>query len=503
VDDPAVSVIGVFLEGLKDVPAFHDAALHAAAKGVPIVVLKSGQSEAGARLAFSHTSSIAGTDAMYDALFARTGVIRVRSVPELQEQLKLLSVWGATPGRRIVVFSTSGGDSGMAADFADAAGLDLPQPDDAQRAGLRKVLPDYGAVSNPLDFTATFWGQEGPLEGVFTTLAARNVDKAVFILDGPREGPVAGTAHEGMTRALKAAATAAGIQAATASVMPDSPNAAFRQAMLDTGVAPLQGVHDAMRVIAAAARRAEWGAGFAAGDVPLALAPPVAADETRATMLDEATAKAALARHGLAVPSGTVAGQGDIGAAAAALGFPVAVKALHPALAHKTEAGGVVLGVADAAAAEAAARRIRSSVAAYDRSIDITRFLVERMVAKPVAELIVGVQRDPAFGLALVIGAGGVLVELMRSATTLLLPVRRGEVEAVLRSGVIGRLLGGFRGGTSGDLAAATDAVMAIADFAAANADRLVELDVNPLIVMPEGAVAVDALIRLNGSPVG
>jgi hypothetical protein len=186
-----------------------------------------------------------------------------------------------------------------------------------------------------------------------------------------------------------------------------------------------------------------------------------------------------------------------VGLAAQAIGFPCVVKALHFALAHKTEAGAVVLGVPDAAAAEAAAGSIRDAVARHAPGIVVEEFLVERMVARPVAELIVGVQRDPGFGLSLVIGPGGVLVELLRSAVTLLLPARHAEVEAVLREGAMGRLLAGFRGGPPGDIAAAADAIMAVAAFAEANNDRLIELDVNPLMVLPEGAVAVDSLIRI------
>ncbi len=498
-EEPQVRAIGVFLEGLRDVPAFHEAALRAAERGIPIVVVKSGISTAGARLAFTHTSSIAGTDAMYDALFARTGVIRARSIPEMQEQLKLLSVWGAKPGRRMVVFSTSGGDSGMAADYCDAAGLELPQPTPVAADAVRAVLPDYGAVSNPLDFTAVMWGQQEPLTRIFTTLMADTVDKAVLVLDGPWGGPLAGSAHEKMGDALIAARDANGVPVATVSVTPESVSAEFRKKMIAAGIAPLQGAHDAFRVIAAAAQHAGWRDALLDGERPLPLNSARALDATVVKLLDEYAAKSALSAYGLRVPESRVAALSDVGAAAEAVGFPLVVKALHPKLAHKTEAGGVALHIADAGAAEAAARRIRGSVALYDPSIAIDRFLVERMAGRAVAELIVGVKRDPQFGPCLVIGAGGVLVELLRSSVTMLLPVRRAEVEAVLCGGVLGRLLGGFRGAPAGDVAAAVDAVMAVAAFAEAHCDTLMELDVNPLLVLPEwqGALAVDALIAL------
>jgi acyl-CoA synthetase (NDP forming) len=496
-EEPEVRAIGVFLEGLRDIPAFHEAALRAAERGILIVVVKSGISSAGARLAFTHTSSIAGTDAMYDALFSRTGVIRARSIPEMQEQLKLLAVWGAKPGRRLVVFSTSGGDSGMAADYCDAAALELPQPVPAATKAVRAVLPDYGAVSNPLDFTAVMWGQQEPLTRIFTTLMSGGVDKAVLVLDGPWGGPLCGSAHEKMGDALIAARDAAGVPAATASVTPESVSAEFRIRMMRAGIAPLQGTHDAFRAIAAAARHAEWRAGLLAGERPLPLVHSCTPDAASAKLLDEHAAKSALAACGLRVSEGRVVSLADVGAAA--VGFPVVVKALHRGLAHKTEAGGVALNIGDAASAEAAARRIRDHVAAHNPGIVVEQFLVERMVSGAVAELIVGIKRDAQFGPCLIIGAGGVLVELLRSTTTLLLPVKRGEVEAALHSGMLGRLLAGFRGAPAGDVAAAIDAIMAVAAYAEQHRDSLLELDVNPLIVLAEGkgAVAVDALVAL------
>jgi acetate---CoA ligase (ADP-forming) len=499
-DETEVRAIGVFLEGLRDVPAFHEAALHAAESGIPIVVVKSGLSKAGARLALSHTSSIAGTDEMYDALFARTGVIRVRSIPEMQEQLKLLAMWGAKPGRRLVVFSTSGGDSGMAADFADAADLVLPEPDAAAAAAVKAVLPDYGAVSNPLDFTAVMWGQQEPLTRVFTTLMAGAVDKAVLVLDGPRQAPLAGTAVEKTADALIAACDATGLPAASASVMPETVLPEYRTKMIAAGIAPLQGVHDAFRVIAAAARYAEWRGRLLAGQRPLPLLHARSLPSRPVTVLDEHVAKSMLARCGLRVPQGQVASLNEVPVAAWALGFPLVVKALHPGIGHKTEVGGVELNIADVDAAETAARRIRDSVAARNSEIVVEQFLVERMIGHAVAELIVGIKRDPQFGLCLLMGAGSILTELLRFSVLLLLPVQRREVAAVLRDGALGPLLGGFRGAPPGDVNAAVDAVMAVTAFAELHRDSLLEMDVNPLLVLPvgEGAVAVDVLVGVS-----
>jgi acyl-CoA synthetase (NDP forming) len=175
----------------------------------------------------------------------------------------------------------------------------------------------------------------------------------------------------------------------------------------------------------------------------------------------------------------------------------VALKLARPVLAHKPEAGAVKLGLANEAELATAIAEMRDSLARTQPAVAPEQFLIERMAAKPVAELIVGVTRDPQFGLALVIGAGGVLVEMAQDAATLLLPTDRAAVERALRGLKIARIVSGYRGGPAGVMDAAIDAVMAVAAFAEAERHRLVELDVNPLFVLPrgQGAVAVDALI--------
>ncbi len=209
-------------------------------------------------------------------------------------------------------------------------------------------------------------------------------------------------------------------------------------------------------------------------------------------MLDEAKAKAALARFGLAVPAFRVARIAEAARATDDLGFPVVVKALSGSLAHKSDVGGVRLNLRDAAAVEQAA----SAMAHLSEHV-----LIELMMEGALAVLIVGVTRDALFGLALTVGAGGVLADLLDDHATLLLPASRAEIEAALRSLKIARLIDGYRGGKPGDWPALVASVESVARYAEAHRDTLIELDVNPLLVFAagSGAVAVDALIRLSG----
>jgi succinyl-CoA synthetase beta subunit len=214
-------------------------------------------------------------------------------------------------------------------------------------------------------------------------------------------------------------------------------------------------------------------------------------------LLSEWDAKRQLAAHGLAIPTGRLVAAPEAAAAAAAIGFPVAAKVADPVLAHKTEAGAVALGLTTERAVDAALSAMTESVARYKPTLKAERFLIEKQVTNAVAEMIIGVKRDPAFGLVLVIGAGGILVEMVQDAATLLLPTDRGAVEAAVHGLKMARLLAGYRGRPAADIDAVIGAVMAVAGFAEANRDRLIELDVNPLLVLPrgQGAVAVDALI--------
>jgi acyl-CoA synthetase (NDP forming) len=217
------------------------------------------------------------------------------------------------------------------------------------------------------------------------------------------------------------------------------------------------------------------------------------------SLREEWDCKQRLARFGLQSPEGRFVAADEVGRAASEIGFPVALKLGRPALAHKTEAGAVALNLRSAEEVERAAGAMTESIARYKPGLKPERYLVEKQVAGTVAELIVGISRDPQFGLVMVVGMGGVLVELVDDTATLLLPTSRDTVASALGGLKVAKLLKGYRGKSAGDVEAAIDAIMAIAAFADAHRDRLAELDVNPLMVLPKGAVAVDALIVMSG----
>jgi acyl-CoA synthetase (NDP forming) len=484
-DDARVSAIGLLMEAFDDVAAFERVALRARARGVPLVAYKLGTSAQGAAAALSHTASITGAHAAVDAFFRRLGVARARSLPAFVETLKLLAAFGPLPGREIASMSCSGGEAAMMADALEGRAL-LARPfTDAERARVQATLDDLVHVANPLDYHTFIWGDEARLAATYGAVMQAGFDLSLLVLDFPRADRCSDADWRTCVRALAAARRRAGGRAALVATLPECMPEPLAKEAASLGLVALSGVGEALDAIEAAA----LGEAVRAPAPAPIVAPKIKAGEPRA--LDEWTAKRRLAAYGLAVPVGRLVATAEDGAAAAAaIGPPVAVKAASASILHKTEADAVRLGCRTPAEAAAAIR---------DMSGLADRFLVEAMIADPVAELIVGVKRDAQLGPVLVVGAGGVLVELIQDSRSLLLPAREDEVRGAILGLRAAPLLAGLRGRPAGDIEAAVAAVMAVARFAADHAETLLELDVNPLLVLPAGAgaVAVDALIRI------
>ncbi|HEX6705606.1 MAG TPA: acetate--CoA ligase family protein [Albitalea sp.] len=483
-DDSRITAIGLHIEGLGDVGAFSRVALRALEQGVGLVAMKCGSSSVGAQIALSHTSSLAGADALCDALLRRLGVARVHEPAALVETLKLLHVHDALAGPRIATASCSGGQATLAADLAEARALRMPPLPEGPRTRLQSLLGDKVNVTNPLDYHTYIWGDLAAQAACFAALMESRFDLHCLLLDLPRDDRCDPAGWHTALDAFAQAGRRTGAATAVVSSLPEGLPEAAALRLLEAGVAPMHGLAHAMEAVAASAA---IGAARARRDRLLPVESPLPA-EGEARLLDEWTSKQALAAFGVPVPRGESAVLAEAVDCADAIGYPVVVKAVSADIAHKTEAGAVHLNLKSADEVRNAVRRLGGLS---------DRVLVEAMQADVVAEVIVGVQRDPQFGLALTVGAGGVLVELLQDAATLLLPVTRDDIRAALRALRIWPLLEGHRGRPGGDMEALLDAIEAIASFARHHADRLRELDVNPLLVLPRGVVAVDALIRM------
>lgn len=495
IQDERVSAIGLHLEGLGSVARFSEACLAARAAGVPLVALKTGASEKGAALTLSHTSSLAGTDALCDALFARYGVARAHDPASFLETLKLLHVSGPLRGRRITSASCSGGEASLTADLAERVGLKTPDFPPATQAELEAVLGPRVNVANPLDYHTYIWGDAAAQTACFAGMLGADFEASLLILDFPRSDRCTSADWDVTMAAFLAAAqtrpAAKGTVRIVASALAENLPEAVAAQLITQGIVPASGLSDALHAVAAAAGIGEAWSRPAAAALPEAPRPlpgqPVTWDEVRS--------KAALSACGVPVPRGRLLTLTELealcGDEASPLPapFPLVLKAVGADLAHKTEVDGVALGLSSRADLLAAGRRMAGLGGLY---------LIEEMVGGTVAEMIVGIGRDPQFGLFMTLGAGGIFVELLRQVEQVLLPTSRAEIEAALARLPLHAVLTGYRGRAGCDMPALIDAIEAVATFAMTHGDRLDELDVNPLLALPQGAVAVDALIRMK-----
>jgi acyl-CoA synthetase (NDP forming) len=484
-EDERVTAVGLHVEGVADVAHFEAMARRARSLGKPVVAVTAGRSEEGRRAAFSHTASITSSDAATAAFFARLAIPRLRSLPELLEALKLLHVHGVPAGRDLCSMSCSGGDAALMADAAIGRAVRFRQLDAEEKERVKATLSDLVAIENPLDYHTFIWGREDAMAETFSAMIGCGFDLSMLVLDFPRADRCGDADYEAATGAILAAARRTNRPVAVVATLPENMPEARAAAFLAAGIAPLCGIDEAIAGFDAAASIGErW-----RKPPPQPVLAARAADAPCRTMF-EVEAKAALAPFGLTSPPRRLARDcGCVVAAAEAIGYPVAVKALG--VAHKSETGAVRLDLKSDAEVKAAAEALCGLGAGL---------LVEAMVRDAVAELLVGVVRDGQFGLLMTIAAGGVLAELFCDAVTLLLPASEGDIREAILSLRVAKLLSGFRGRPAGDIDAAVAAAVAVARFAEANAATLEELDVNPLMVLPQGrgAVAADALIRVR-----
>ncbi len=494
--DPRVTAIGVFLEGLRDVAGFSAAARKAQLRGLPIVALKVGVTEIGARMALTHTGSMASGQAFYDALFDRHGIVTVDSVPAFDETLKMLTVADPPAGNKVAVLTNSGAVRTMAADLAAKHGLELPDLTPATKAALREQIPDFATASNPLDYNAAYAGTEvfsmenkAALETCFTTMLRDDFDVAVMF--GQFSGPVGewGTYDSPTLEAWADTGKTFGKPTVAASQMPETFHPVSRDFCLDRGIVPLQGINDSMAAIA----RAVKAASNRDLDPEAPLPQPIAIAEGE--LWDEITSKDALRASGLPLLPYSDAAPDNAAAVADEIGFPVVLKVLSREIAHKSKIGGVRLNLTNQIEVDAAVSEITDSLAAHGHRTD--RFLVEAMAPQTVAEIILGVSHDPRFGHALLVGVGGVAVERLGLSRLLLLPASDAAIARAVRD--VADMLGLFDDATGSIIQAAH----AVACFVADHRESLSELDINPLLVLADDSVvAVDAVIRMANDDV-
>jgi len=489
--DDTVTGVGLCVEALDDIGHFASAAAAARDRGLPVVALKLGASETSGAIAVTHTASLVGDDAAYDALFRRLGIRRVHTLPELLDTLAVLVALGPLRGNRLLSLSCSGGEAALVADRSRGRDLCFPPfaPDHAGR--VASALDGRVAVTNPLDYHTFIWGDEARLAGCFRAALGAGAqaagpapfDAALLVIDFPAEG-LDRSRWWPTLRAFSGACTASSTPGVVAASMAENMPVEARGRAGELGLAACADIDTALSALEAAA---VWGQRT---HEPACLPPaPASGTSLDHTVLSEYEAKRRLDAAGVVVPAGTVVAADQAAAAAAEIGYPVVVKATG--LAHKTEATGVVVGLEGPEEAADAARRLAGGGGTV---------LVESCITGAVAELLVSVRSAPPIGMLLTLGAGGTLAELLDDTVNLLLPAPGAGVLEALRSLRIWPALAGHRGHP----AAAVDAVVSVvaALGALVRDDRsIIEVEINPLMVTPHAAVAADALMLVAEPP--
>ncbi|OYU38417.1 MAG: acyl-CoA synthetase [Pseudorhodobacter sp. PARRP1] len=467
-DDPRVTALGMYIEGIDDAVAFAALAERARAMGKGVVCIKSGKTELSRTAAASHTASLAGGGAASSAFLRQIGVAEVNTPSELIETLKIFHVHGPQIGTRICSLSCSGGEAGLVADLAAPYGIDFPPVPQATHDRLFNVLGEIPTISNPLDYHTFIWGDGPKTTEVFTAMLEA-YDAGLYIIDPPRNDRCDPSGYQPALDAIVSAQKTSGKIALPVASMPENFDERQAMALMDQGVVTLMGLETAL----AAVKAAQVAPGVA-GWRPVKALPP-----RDSAMLSEAEGKALLGQAGVAVPravSGTFA---EVVAGAVGLTPPYAFKGLG--FAHKTEAGAVRLGL--------------TSLAGQTEMPGATGYLVEEMVTGTVGEILLGLRRDPVYGVSLTLGMGGVTAEVLADTVTLILPVTPAQVLDAMRGLRLWPLLDGYRGRARADMAAVADIAVRLGELMLAD-QSLEEIEINPILVRQSGAVAVDALIR-------
>ncbi|HTP54200.1 MAG TPA: acetate--CoA ligase family protein [Thermoplasmata archaeon] len=499
--DPATKVILLYVESLANGREFLNAAREVTEEK-PVLVIKSGRTPAGERAAVSHTGSLAqsGRDQLYDALFAQAGVQRVNTIGDLFRSAKIFGAGLALDGPRLVILTNSGGPGIVAADAAMRYGLELPPLPPVLHDDLARRLPSIASVANPVDMTADV-GADQYREVLGSLLASPALD-GVLVISTPT-GTMTG---ESVARAILDAkgTTTKPIAACLFGLTDLSNEVTFLE---EHGVPTYTFPEEAIEGLGSLARYRAWRTrprtevrSFAV-DGATARATIDRARASGLSVLPEYAARTILSAYGIRFPESAIARTLDEALEVARrVGFPVVLKVASPDISHKTDVGGVALGLGDADALRRAWRTMDSAVRAAVPTARIEGFEVEAQIP-PGKEVLVGIQRDPGFGPIVVFGLGGIYVEVLRDVTFRLAPLRPLSAQHMIESVRAYPLLQGVRGEPPGDLGALSEAIERISQLAI-DLPEIAELDLNPLIVRPagHGVVAVDARIVLAPS---
>ncbi len=501
-EDPSTRMVVAYLEGIKNGKQFADLTDRALELGKPLVALKVGRSEIGMKAAASHTGSLTGSDATVEAFFNQKGILRTDDIEDMIDIAALMQRIPALPqGKGLGIITTSGGAGILVADTAEEIGVDLPALDPDTTAAIEAVIPAYGSALNPVDVTAAVINEADDFVKVMQALVAvETIDALVIVVTMISGASGAQMARDivkmtGMTDKPIVVAWTAGER-----LMGDNLQI-LRDGEVQVFQSPVRATKAMGRLMRFGEFRNQMLARTSTGDVEetpaevKARALEILAGADRA--LTEHQGKLLLAEYGIPVPGEGVATSVDSAVQIAdGIGYPVVMKIDSPDIMHKTEAGGLRLDIGDADQVRAAYTEIMSNSRAYDANARLTGVLVQEMVIGG-TEVIVGLNNDPQFGPTVMFGLGGIFVEIMKDVSLRVTPLTRDDAVSMIREIKSFPILDGARGRAKLDVDAIADVLLRVSRMAVDLRDHVAELDINPLLVLPQGqgVRVADALV--------
>ena len=490
--DERVSAIGLYIEGFRDVTVLERVMRVARERKIPVVALKSGASDQGAKIAQSHTAAMAGSDDVADALFKRLGIGRAHDLDTLVETLKILHVHGPLKGGRLCSMSCSGGEASLMADTAIGRKINFPELTDHQHQSIAATVHPLVSVSNPLDYHTFAWNKEEDLFNTYSAMLECHFDLAMLVLDFPRADRCSLETWAPAVNAICRAAQKTRMPTAVLASLPESLPEATASDLMSANIAPLCGIRQALDAAEIAAAIGEFWKNAPKRD--LLSGPVINSNEGTKRRIDEWEAKQYLAKAEITVPQGKRCSDlEELLAFAETIEFPMALKACSAELIHKSDVAAVYVGISDSDELE-------------NRALELfSRFellLVEEMVASAVCELIVGINQDPVIGPWMLVGSGGIYAELLKDQQVILLPADRKAIEEAVGNLKISPILNGYRSSNPADFGAVVSTLEKISSYWENNKHQLASLEINPLLALPEGkgACAVDAVMQFQNA---
>ncbi len=504
VEDANTRVIAVFVEGFKQPERLLSVARKAAERNKPLIILKGGRSEVSKRAAATHSGSLAGAAEVVDAAFRQGGIVSVRSINELIDSISVFSCDGFVKkyhgGRRIGVLSGSGGECTLVSDAAANVGVEVPELTEATKASLQAAVADFGNMNNPLDGTGAMYDDEKIFPRLLQGLIDdANIDIVTINLEANDPRPKELKSGNRFTVAIEKAASASKKPIATFSSVVGGPvDPDILQPLRNAGVPIMEGAECATATIRILADYYEFQKlrQSGGGEIPR----PAAHAKLPSGILGAEAAFGLFKAFAIPVAPTVLTRSADEATSAAdKMGYPVVLKVESADITHKSDVGGVALRLANAGEVRAAFARIQSEVRNRVPRAKIEGVIVQRMAGEGV-EMILGIKRDPQFGPVVLCGLGGILVEVLKDVAVGIPPLSKAQAQDMLARLRGFQILGGVRGKPPADIDALCEAIVGISNLAVSLGDQLNGVDINPLIVLPngQGVVAVDAVVEIQ-----